>query len=146
MTRSLQDAVKDLIVMDPIRIDPTDRSPRVDFDFNAGQLRMDGESYPEDAAAFFSPLLKAVREHLASTAPRTLAVDLEMRYFNSSSAKALMNLFQLLEEAGQRGHHVTVNWLFHPDDDTMEEFGEDFALDFSAARFTMCPTSAPQDA
>ena len=125
--------------MDTIHIDPTERSPRVEFDFNSGRLRMEGESYPEDAAAFFSPLLNDVRAYLSGESGRDVTVDLEMIYFNSSSAKAFMNLFQLLEDAAQRGHSVTVNWHYQPDDDTMEEFGEDFAIDFSSATFNMCP-------
>jgi len=128
--------------MQTIRIDPTERSPRVDFDFSSGRLRLEGESYPEDAAAFFSPLLNDVRAFLEDETAKDVTLDLEMYYFNSSSAKALMNLFQQLEDSARRGHRVTVNWHYHPDDDTMEEFGEDFALDFVSATFNMCPSNS----
>jgi len=129
-------------IMDNISINPTDRSPRVDFDFAQGIFRLEGESYPEDSASFFAPLLQQLRDFLESDAPQPVAFDLAMTYFNSSSAKALMNMFQLLEDAAARGRGVVVNWHFHPDDDTMEEFGEDFGLDFQKAEFRMCPTAA----
>ncbi|MBB4286138.1 DUF1987 domain-containing protein [Roseospira goensis] len=125
--------------MENIRIDPTDRSPLVDFDFETGRLRMEGESYPEDSAAFFGPLLTAVRAWLTEHPAQPATVDVAMSYFNSSSAKALMNLFKVLEEAAAQGRPVIVNWHYVTDDDTMEEFGEDFALDFNAATFRMCP-------
>jgi hypothetical protein len=68
-----------------------------------------------------------------------MVVDIGMIYFNSSSAKAIMNLFQLLEEAAEDSIDVTVNWYFDPDDDMMEEMGEDFAADFEAVTFNLKP-------
>ncbi|KAA5604520.1 DUF1987 domain-containing protein [Roseospira marina] len=126
--------------MDMIRIEATDRSPEVVFDFDQGRFTLSGESYPEDSAAFFAPLLAAVRTYLSDEQPKPVTFDLSMHYFNSSSAKALMNLFQDLEEAAEQGWPTTVNWHYHPDDDTMAEFGEDFALDFNHAEFRLCPT------
>lgn len=123
-----------------LRIEGTDRSPFVLFDPSAGRLEMRGESYPEDAAGFFGPLLGQLETYLSGG--RRLTAELWMDYFNSSSAKALMNMFQLFEDRSGGGAAVTVNWYFHEDDDTMREFGEDFAGDFSHAAFNMCPREA----
>ena len=122
---------------------PTDRSPAVEFDFDRGRFSMSGESYPEDAAGFFGPLLKGMRDFVATNEAKDTVLDIEMAYFNSSSAKALMNLFQLLESAAASGRTVVINWRFRPDDDTMREFGEDFSEDFVHARFNLCPIAAP---
>jgi len=129
------------VTMDTIKIDATERSPEVEFDFQAGRLRLAGESYPEDSAAFFAPLVNAVRVFLADGEQIPLTFDISLSYFNSSSAKALMNLFQDLEESAAKGRPIIVNWHYHPDDDTMAEFGEDFALDFENAEFRLCPAS-----
>ncbi|WP_092615982.1 DUF1987 domain-containing protein [Roseospirillum parvum] len=119
----------------------TERSPEVEFDPSGGRLSLRGESYPEDAAGFFGPLLGALREHLDGTDPENrIEVDIELSYFNSSSAKALMNMFQLLEEAAAAGRSVHIAWRYHADDDTMAEFGEDFSEDFEHAAFTLCPS------
>jgi len=126
--------------MDNISIAPTERSPHVEFDFAQGLFLLEGESYPEDSAAFFAPILQCLRAFLESGDSRPVVFDLTMSYFNSSSAKALMNMFQMLEDAAAMGRDVVVNWHYHPDDDTMEEFGEDFGLDFENAAFRMCPT------
>ena len=123
-----------------IRIEATDRSPFVLFDPSAGRLEMRGESYPEDAAGFFGPLLGQLEAFLG--AGGRLTAELWMDYFNSSSAKALMNMFQLFEDRSADSAAVTVNWYFHEDDDTMREFGEDFAGDFNHATFNMCPREA----
>lgn len=124
--------------MQAITIEAGERSPRVEFDFASGRLRMQGESYPENAAAFFGPLLKALEQHLDEPGPE-LVFDLDLAYFNSSSAKALMNIFQMLESAAASGRRIRINWHYHADDDTMQEFGEDFSEDFEHATFTLCP-------
>ena len=78
--------------MDRIQLAATDRSPRVDFDFATGHLSLHGESYPEDAAAFFGPLLQALRTYLADASPTPIVFEVGLAYFNSSSAKALSSL------------------------------------------------------
>lgn len=128
--------------MDRIQLAATDRSPLVDFDFAAGSLQIRGESYPEDAAAFFGPLLQSLRTHLASGPGTPITFELALAYFNSSSAKALMNLFMPLEDAAAEGRPVTIRWLYAQGDETIAEAGEDFASDFSYARFEMVETCA----
>jgi len=130
---------------DSIYLKATDRSPSVEFDFATDQLSITGESYPEDAAAFFGPLLEAMGKYLAQAAGHSVVLDMRMSYFNSSSAKAFMNLFQMLEEAARKGVEVTINWRYHPEDDTMEEFGEDFAEDFDHASFNLLPDDEVED-
>ncbi len=123
--------------MEPISIAATERTPEVQFDFAQGSLLLSGESYPEDAAAFFGPLHEAIAGHVAASPDRPLNFELALSYFNSSSAKALMNMFMLLEDAAEAGASVTIRWRYAADDDTIEEAGEDFAADFQHARFEL---------
>lgn len=123
--------------MDKLHIPATERSPEVDFDFAAGILRLSGESYPEDASRVFGPIFGALDPFLAGAAGRDIRFDIEMIYFNSSSAKALMNLFVMLDQAAAEGGPVTVDWRYAPDDDTMREFGEDFSEDLEHVVFNL---------
>ena len=123
--------------MDHLRIAATERSPEVDFDFAAGRLSLKGESYPEDASKVFGPIFGALEEFLAEAVGREVCVDVELIYFNSSSAKALMNMFLRLDEAAAKGVRITVNWRFTPDDETMKEFGEDFSEDLEHVTFLL---------
>lgn len=125
------------MTMDRLRIAATGRSPEVDFDFDSGVLRLKGESYPDDVAAFFGPVLGALRSYLAESTPQPIRFDMELMYFNSSSAKALMNVFQMLEGAAKQGRPVVVNWYHEPDDEAMQELGEDFSLDLNHVRFNL---------
>ena len=128
--------------MDRLQFPQTERSPLVDFDFEQHRLRLEGESYPEDAAAFFGPLIAALERYLdglrLDPPASSVVLDLRLAYFNSSSAKAFMNIFQRLEAAARDGVAVLVNWHYQADDDTMMEFGEDFREDFQAAHFELC--------
>lgn len=123
--------------MDNLVIAATERSPEVDFDFAAGVLSLKGESYPEDASAVFGPIFAALERYFGDPAGRTVRFDFELIYFNSSSAKALMNMFQLLERAAGQGAAIVVNWFFAADDETMKEFGEDFSEDLQHVTFNL---------
>jgi hypothetical protein len=123
--------------MDSLKIAATERSPEVDFDFQRGILRLKGESYPEDASIVFGPVFAALERFLADAGNREVLVEFDLTYFNSSSAKALMNMFQMLDNAAASGARVTISWHFSPDDDTMKEFGEDFSEDLEHVVFNL---------
>ena len=123
--------------MESLYIAALERSPLVDFNFERGHFRLAGESYPEDASLIFGPIFNALDKYLTVNPNRDICFDIELVYFNSSSAKALMNMFKLLNEAGQRGQRIEVNWHYDADDDTMREFGEDFSEDLTNLIFNM---------
>ena len=123
--------------MEPLKIPATGRTPEVDFDFAAGTLRLSGESYPDDVATFFGPVFGALRAFLAEPSDTPVRFDMELLYFNSSSAKALMNIFQMLETAAREGRPIAVTWCYEENDESMQELGEDFAEDLHHVSFTL---------
>lgn len=126
--------------MENLMIAATERSPEVDFDFAAGRLSLKGESYPEDASSVFGPIFAALERFLSQADGRDIRFDFALIYFNSSSAKALMNMFQLLDKAAESGGKVVVNWHYAADDETMQEFGEDFSEDLEHLTFNLVAT------
>ncbi|NFV78734.1 DUF1987 domain-containing protein [Magnetospirillum aberrantis] len=126
--------------MENLMIAATERSPEVEFDFAAGRLSLKGESYPEDASTVFGPIFAALERFLEQVEGRDVRFDFNLIYFNSSSAKALMNMFQLLDGAAERGVKIEVNWFYAPDDETMQEFGEDFSEDLEHVTFNLVAT------
>lgn len=123
--------------MDNIKIAGTDRSPELDFNFESGTFSLKGESYPEDVTAFYGEALKAFESYLEALDGGTVNFTFELIYFNSSSAKVLMGLFDMLEEAAEEGATINVEWVYEADDDNMEELGEEFGEDLEAANFKM---------
>ncbi len=123
--------------MNSLNIPATGRTPGVAFDFASGHLRLSGESYPDDVATFFGPVFTALRDYLAQPGEGAIRFDMELLYFNSSSAKALMNIFQMLEAVAATGRPVAVTWCHEENDESMCELGEDFAEDLRHVAFSM---------
>jgi hypothetical protein len=121
--------------MNELEIAGTDRTPEVSFDFKKGHLRIQGESYPEDFAEFYDPVFSALDEYLGALGNGKCRFDFKLIYFNSSSAKAMMMLMDKLDEAAESGGSVDVFWYYDPEDDTMEELGEEFGEDLEHAKF-----------
>ncbi len=130
--------------MDNISIEATDRSPKVDFDFEKGAFLLEGESYPENVSEFYGPVIEALSGYLEGLKDSggTVEFNFKLIYFNSSSAKVMMGLFDSLDETAEAGVGVTINWFFEDDDDNMEELGEEFGEDLEYAKFNMKPVSA----
>lgn len=122
--------------MDNIHIPARERSPQVAFRFDQHHLALSGESYPEDAASFFGPLVKAVADYCRTLPEHEITFQVALTYFNTSSAKALMTFFQILDNHGKAGATIHVIWIHHPDDEMMLEFGQDFSRDMPNVRFT----------
>jgi hypothetical protein len=121
--------------MSHLKIAATERSPEVDFDFENHRLRLSGESYPEDVAAFYGPVFEALNRYLHQLGGGACVFDFELIYFNSSSAKAIMSLVEKLDEVAARGAAVTVNWYYDEEDDTMRELGQEFGEDLGHVDF-----------
>ena len=79
--------------------------------------------------------LEKLKNHLAQCSDSTITLDFELIYFNSSTAKVLMELFDLMEETAESGNKAVVNWIHEEDDDHMEELGEEFGEDLEKATF-----------
>ncbi|MBP2195130.1 DUF1987 domain-containing protein [Pantoea cypripedii] len=116
--------------MQNLVIAATDSTPDVDFNFADRLFSLRGESWPENAAAFYRPLLDAL-ESWTPESQGQLRVNIALRYFNSSSTKMLFSLFDLFNQLAQDGQTVQLNWFYDAEDDVSEEFGQELALDFT---------------
>lgn len=121
--------------MENLYIAPTPSSPEVDFQFDALTLSLRGESYPENAAAFYGDIIIRLKDFLAAQSGITLEVNIALAYFNSSSTKMLFNLIEALSNAAEDGNQVRLNWYHDADDDTILEFGQELSEDFPAIEF-----------
>ena len=125
--------------MDAIKLEPTKRTPGVDFNFAANTFAIHGESYPEDVNKFFGPLIGQLEDHLEGQNGAEIRVKFDLIYFNSTTAKILMGLFETLDQAAGAGNSVTITWSYAADDSNMEELGQEFAEDLEHAKFEMAP-------
>ena len=123
--------------MENIMIEGTERTPEIAFDFSADIYRIAGESYPENVSEFYDALVEKLKSHLSTRKDAQIEFNFEFIYFNSSTAKVLFDLFELMDETSENGNKVTVNWIYEEDDDHMEELGEEFGEDLESATFNL---------
>ena len=116
--------------MKPLKIAATRSTPLVDFDASTAVLRIEGESYPEDAAKFYLPLLDWLKGFLDG-ADTPITVELKLSYLNTSSSKCVMTLLDSLEEAYDGGMKITVNWRVEAGNEIAYECGQEFSEDLS---------------
>jgi len=58
--------------------------------------------------------------------PQTI-LNIQLDYFNTSSAKCIVDLFKKLEQISKNGKgETTINWLYNEQDEDMLEAGEDY--------------------
>ncbi|MCG6657414.1 DUF1987 domain-containing protein [Halomonas campisalis] len=109
-------------------------TPAIQASWQAGRLSMQGDSYPENSYELFTQVIDWTERFLAE-ASHSLALDLELLYLNTSSVKAMMDIFDILEEAHQAGRQVRVVWRYDERNERIaelaEEFKEDCTFDFA---------------
>lgn len=114
--------------MNDLSIAGTPSTPAISTDVASGVLSLSGDSYPENSFELFGPVITWVENYLSETdAP--LRLELELLYLNTSSVKAVMEIFDTLEAAHERGHHVSVNWYFDQNNERVGELAEEFKED-----------------
>lgn len=124
--------------MNDLHIPSTQATPSVDSDAASGLLCLAGDSYPENSFEFFGPIIQWIETFLREQSS-PLRLELRIVYMNTSSVKAMMDIFDMLEEAHRQGQPVSVAWYYDPRNervlDLADEFREDcsFPFDISPA-------------
>jgi hypothetical protein len=121
--------------MDDLNIEATAYTPAIWYDPEGRSLTIRGETYPENAMEAYAPLFEWLDRYLGRGGSQKLTVNVELNYFNSSSRKALINLFDLLDTAARRGRQIILNWIYDEDDADNLEFGEEFQADLRYLKF-----------
>ncbi len=122
-------------MMTPLVYSETNATPRVEFDLEKNIFVISGCSRPEDVRDFYHPILRwltefiesvddAVRERFVSS---PLSFQFTFDYFNSSSAKFILDILVLINQLHQKGLNVEIIWYYDENDDDMKEVGEELS-------------------
>ncbi|MCS7027502.1 MAG: DUF1987 domain-containing protein [Bacteroidia bacterium] len=111
--------------MEKIKIEPTNKTPRIELDPEAGLLKIEGRSIPENSFEFYKPVMAWLDEYAKSPNASTLCT-FKFEYFNTSSSKCILDIFRKLEQIHQNGSSVVISWYYDEDDEDMQETGEDY--------------------
>ncbi|HEO66279.1 MAG TPA: DUF1987 domain-containing protein [Spirochaetes bacterium] len=89
---------------------------------------MNGELYPENATAFFTPLINWLEGFLGKK-NEPITCNINIPYFNTSSSKYLMHIFEMLNRAHKKEKKIIINWYYEEGDEMSMECGEEFQED-----------------
>ena len=106
----------------------TSSTPLVLADQEQGRITMAGDSYPENPFEFFQPIIDGIENYLSQDT-RPLHLELALVYLNTSSIRAMMDIFDRMEEAFQHGREVSVHWTFDPENERVGELADEFKED-----------------
>jgi len=113
-------------------IDKTSSSPKVVLDPEKGVFEISGESRPPDVGNFYGEILNWFDDYSAHLLksqddkdPFVLNFDLE--YFNSSSAKYILDFCKQMASVRSRGKSLEVRWQYDEDDEDMLEAGQEMS-------------------
>ena len=120
--------------MEKLIIEPTLNSPRVVLDPENNLFEFSGESRPEDVRNFYMPVLEWLEEFageiLKNPLPKGSAspvFNFFFEYFNSTSAKYILDVFKTLGKIDPDGKNLLIKWSYEEDDEDMLEVGMEMA-------------------
>jgi hypothetical protein len=108
-----------------IKLKPTDDTPSIILDAENNIFQIAGRSMPEDVNAFYEPVLSWIDEYIEYPNEKT-AFIFHLNYFNTASSKLLLDIMLRLEELNEQGRKVRIVWTYDPEDEDMQEAGEEF--------------------
>jgi len=112
--------------MENLSIKGTDDTPSIELNKEQNIYTISGMSLPEDVKSFYRPVIDWFTKYFNEPNEQT-TVKFTMTYFNTASSKIVLDIFQLVKNAKQNGHDVSILWGYEEDDEEMCETGEDFA-------------------
>ncbi len=121
--------------MESLIIEGTEDSPSVKFDAISGQFVISGKSRPENTGKFFTPIINWLTEfyETASTQKdqmdnkRAIVFVFKLDYFNSISAKYILDIIFALQGFVLKGNQIAIEWHSAKLDDDMLETGKEFS-------------------
>lgn len=121
--------------MESLIIQQTEFTPQVILDTKTLKFEISGESRPENSGKFYEPIIKWLEQYEAIlfwqknnfTTPTPTIFEFKFEYFNSTSAKYIMDILNLLNKYHTNGFNTQIKWYYDYLDTDMKESGEELA-------------------
>jgi hypothetical protein len=110
--------------MEALIIEGTFMTPSVVLDAANGVYSIGGNSRPENPLAFFKPIFEWFNTYFERKKDR-LVLSIKLDYFNTSTSKVLLDLFEHFEKECAEGADVHIIWFHQHDDEDMKDAGEE---------------------
>lgn len=108
--------------MEKLIVQQGEDTPSITFDKENSVFEISGKSFPDNVIEFYEPVLGWLKMYSESPLSKT-EVTINLDYFNTSSAKIILDILQILSAMHKKGLDVKVKWLFSEDDEDLEQAG-----------------------
>jgi hypothetical protein len=121
--------------MESLNIKETTATPKVVFDLVNNDFEIKGCSRPEDVRDFYMPIIKwlekfrdtAAEIEIEKHATDPLVFRFKLDYFNSSSAKFILDILLLINQLHLKGLNLKIDWYYYLNDDDMMDVGKELS-------------------
>lgn len=118
--------------MDKLIIKSTTVSPSVIMDAEAGIFVISGESRPENAGKFYPPIIDWISRYKERFLDKvkgeeSITFEFKLDYFNSTSAKFILDILKRLDSYYSEGHKIKIKWYYLKQDEDMQDSGMEFS-------------------
>jgi hypothetical protein len=121
--------------MDSLIIAPTEDSPEVKFTTTSNRFVISGESRPENASKFYTPVIEWIKKFEDVLYWRKnergdkseIVFEFKLDYFNSTSAKYILDIIFSVKKLVGQGYNVKIEWHYDKRDDDMLDAGTEFS-------------------
>lgn len=111
--------------MNNILIEPTDKTPLIDFNHVTGELILSGRSIPENAAKIYEPLLNWTLEYVNNAKTNT-NLRLNFEYFNTSTSLWITKIIKALCSIKNQESILLIHYYFNIEDfESMDDIKDD---------------------
>jgi hypothetical protein len=112
--------------MDALIIDRMPNTLKIVLNRDDNVFLFEGRSLPENTVKFFEPVIQWLESYKQNPLEETI-VNMNFVYFNTSSAKILLNVLRQFDDIHKAGSKVKINWHFMAEDTDILEAGEEYS-------------------
>jgi hypothetical protein len=114
--------------MNDLTINAEKDTLKVTCHYETGIIKLEGVSYPADAAEFFNPIFEWLETYIEQVGG-AIVMNLFINYLNTSSTKCLFDIVDRMEEYYNDNNKAQVNWYYEKNDEDIKEIGLEFQED-----------------
>jgi hypothetical protein len=104
-------------------VEATKMTPQIELDPDKKVFSLSGNSRPENPMQFYKTMFEWLNAFFEETSEK-MTFEVKMDYFNTSTSKILLDLFELFEKFAE-SKDIHVIWYYQSDDEEMQEAGEE---------------------
>ena len=114
--------------MEPLFIEHTKVTPRIEFDESKHTYKISGRSIPADATVFYSAADKWAEKFSSTYSGKEFAFDIRLDHLNTGSVRSILSILTKFLKMKNRGVDVKLNWHYETEDDDIRDKGEEMSL------------------